>query len=60
MSATRNLDRIQSGKHSEKNVKIATTLILLMGLASALCSPKCTFDLNKVNFDYKEEKVPIM
>ena len=29
-----------------------------MGLACSQCTPKCTFDLMKVNFDYKVESVP--
>ena len=57
MSATRNSNRIQRGKHSERTNKVAATLFLLMGLASASCTPKCTFDSNKVNFDYKVEYI---
>ena len=57
MSATRNSNRIQRGKHSERTNKVAATLFLLMGLASASCTPKCTFDSNKVNFDYKIESI---
>ena len=29
-----------------------------MGLACSQCTPKCTFDLTRVNFDYKVESVP--
>ena len=28
-----------------------------MGLASAQCTPKCTFDSGKVNFDFKSESI---
>ena len=55
MSATRNSNRIQRGRHSERIVKVAATLFLLMGLASAQCTRKCTFDSSKVNFGFKTE-----